>query len=345
MVVCLCSYHLKAFFLRLGYQKQDFMDKLGQNAEGLLTAGQWHRSAKFSESGDIQTMLFENTQSYNAKYWQKWNKNAPSLSASASAVGYSLMRAIQEAFRKCNIIDSDPDMLLDGTGAVECPQDTFGSSSDSGYERIRRNLEARHLETILGPVQFDQFHQNTLKTAVTMQVTKGQLQVVLPIGSAAKTMRFPAPNPHKPEKCPKGEYDNGKDYEMCINCPIGTYNNMEGATGCKNCTTGYYQDEVRQRSCKKCPGNAQSAEKATSIDDCSCAFGFYQKGDKYLECEECPVGGVCKGGNHLPYPKPGFWRDVNATDRMLAAEIYECPNPSVCKGDEESECEAGYGGR
>ena len=50
--------------------------------------------------------------------------------------------------------------------------------------------------------------------------------------------------------------------------------------------------------------------------------------------------------NTPPYPKPGFWTDVeeNAAGAYVG-EVHRCSPPSVCLGDKEAACETGYGGR
>lgn len=311
--------------------------------EGLLAAGEWHSSANFSES--VET-LFGNAENYEGRFLERWKERPADLSASASAVGYTLMRAVQEAFADCNIVDEPLDMLLNRTSSSLCNDDNFVCPNDSMYERIRKKLETKRFSTIFGDVQFDEFHQNFAKTSVTMQVFNGSLSVVLPVRLANSTIHFPARNPYKLPKCPKGTFDNGNDFELCEDCPIGTFNNQSGAEKCTDCRPGDYQDTPGQAMCKECPKYAQTPDGATAIEQCICGLQFFTKERMNgTECKKCPVGGNCTGGVELPHPEPGFWADVTANDPEFAAEMYECKIKAACKGGKESECKQGYSGR
>mgnify|MGYP000739300986 CR=1 FL=1 len=60
-------------------------------------------------------------------------------------------------------------------------------------------------------------------------------------------------------------------------------------------------------------------------------------------CSDCPSEAYCLG-NWTMFPKPGYWRAFNYTDKF-----YECPNPDACLGSPDysnylGKCSEGYRG-
>ena len=83
--------------------------------------------------------------------------------------------------------------------------------------------------------------------------------------------------------------------------------------------------------------------EAKLVDRCSlCEEGTYSLSPEQA-CTDCPEAAECLG-NWTMFPKPGYWRPSEETDKF-----YNCPNPEACKGSSNytnylGTCSKGYEG-
>lgn len=338
------GYPLKSFFLTVGPTKQEWIEGTNNSAY-LLSAVQWHEAMK-----DIQEdPLFGTPGDYADKYRLFYGKDPTYVSAGASAVGYTLMLAINETFSNCDIGASsgDVDDLLFGP-SLSCAD----NKSVPGYERVRRALAQLDVPTFFGHVRFNQNRRNVGKQPATTQVLgptnecinieKGELnvEVVLPLELANRELKMPACN-HFRGMCHAGFFVPDDAFLPCLPCNIGSFSAGDNADHCDACPRNRYNNETGQSDCRRCPENTFSERNQTSITNCTCIPGFFEpRGQKGKDCIECPRGAECLGGEDRPVPKKGYWVDKNADE---ITEVYECPVRSACVG--EGNCTDGHTGR
>ena len=125
----------------------------------------------------------------------------------------------------------------------------------------------------------------------------------------------------------------------------------------QNVTISIYSNtiEVNQNNAKN-DSTAFNSSLSFTVYLRKCQKGEYDTGneckicgeDQYSlspdkSCEPCPSEARCLG-NWTMFPKPGYWRAFNDTDKF-----YECPNPDACIGSPENSnylgnCSEGYRG-
>eukprot|EP00983_Pelagomonas_calceolata_P018308 573487-Pelagomonas_calceolata.AAC.6 len=91
------------------------------------------------------------------------------VAAGASAVGYSLTTAIQDAFKGCTFRnqDADADGLLFDAGLLDCEKEE--GENGTGYERVMRSLASQHIDTFFGAIALNSFRRNVALTPITAQ--------------------------------------------------------------------------------------------------------------------------------------------------------------------------------
>eukprot|EP00983_Pelagomonas_calceolata_P133471 1161967-Pelagomonas_calceolata.AAC.3 len=92
------------------------------------------------------------------------------VSAGASAAGYSLTMAIQDAFRRCTFPEQgvDADSLLFTAGLLQCEQ--VVGERGTGYERVMRSLVKQQINTFFGEIALNSFRRNVALSPITAQV-------------------------------------------------------------------------------------------------------------------------------------------------------------------------------
>uniref|UniRef100_A0A7S3VQK9 Guanylate cyclase domain-containing protein n=1 Tax=Dunaliella tertiolecta TaxID=3047 RepID=A0A7S3VQK9_DUNTE len=183
------DYYLKALWLTVAPAYEDFADTLGPDAsEFVLTPVQWHPAAKFADP------FFGSAAEYSEKYSTTYGVSPSYVAAGASAVGYSLTTAIQDAFKGCTFRnqDADADGLLFDAGLLDCEKEE--GENGTGYERVMRSLASQHIDTFFGAIALNSFRRNVALTPITAQVQSGVLQATLPIQVANKALVMPKPS-------------------------------------------------------------------------------------------------------------------------------------------------------
>ena len=338
-------YALKAFFLTTGPTKQNWIDGFDPafRANGLLSAAQWHPNLRYRDD------VMGSAREYADLYSRTFNGQKPSyVAAAASAVGVTLTMAIQEAFRSCDIsqTNGDVELLLNNPAAIRC-DDPLGKT---GYERILTALWKLNTETFFGFVKFNDFRRNDGLETVTTQVFEEieedgsivrKIEVVLPVQSATHLLKFPAPNFYR-EGCRPGYKQNIDPFQECLPCQQGQASHKTDARHCDRCPLGEWTNLTAQSECFRCPaGTTTQMRGAHSIEECKCKVGYFNAdGETGVACDPCPVGAVCPGGTEPPTPLRGYW--ANETRR---SEIYACDDASVCTGGKGEACRQGHTGR
>lgn len=109
---------MKAFFMTIGPASEQWVEQVGEQAEFLLSAAQWHK--KLSYSDPVFGSPAEYTKKYEAFHGDGILPNY--VSAGASAALYVMMVAIQKAFAVCDLslIGNNVDQLLFDTNVLTC---------------------------------------------------------------------------------------------------------------------------------------------------------------------------------------------------------------------------------
>lgn len=109
---------MKAFFMTVGPSNAEWVEDMGEKADYLLSAGQWHPELAYSDK------VFGTNTEYVQKYKDlHGEREEPSyISAGASAAVYTAMAGIQNAFIDCDILSTggDIDQLLFNPDAISC---------------------------------------------------------------------------------------------------------------------------------------------------------------------------------------------------------------------------------
>ncbi|CAD7695521.1 unnamed protein product [Ostreobium quekettii] len=348
------KYPLKSFFLTVGPTKKDWILQTNNSAY-MLSAVQWHRAQKYT--GDDRTVplrddLFGTPKHYVDYHNVIYAKPPTYLSAGASAVGLTLMLAINETFSKCNLAEfaGSADDLLFGP-PLKCRD---GRVLD-GYERIRLQLKELDQLTFFGHVRFNKDQRNIGMDPVTTQVlgdtdeceeiSPGELGVeaVLPLDLANRELRMPACNPFR-TTCRPGQMVPSDIFASCRDCYIGTFSVGNDSDHCDSCPPGMYNNRTGQSKCKVCPENTHTLESnRTSIEDCVCKLNFFEPRNRTGHpCLPCPDGARCDGNGAWVEPLKGYWVAEDVEERST---VYECSLRSACPGEGPGQCREGHAGR
>ena len=117
------------------------------------------------------------------------------------------------------------------------------------------------------------------------------------------------------DKCPPGQFQDGKGEKTCKDCPVNTFLPDEGKSSnadCKQCsegrTTGSIKGSISESKCL-----------------CQKEISYYQASD--ASCKPCPSGADCSLHDgitvaHL-FAQPGYWRRSNSTPKFQScADAY-----------------------
>lgn len=348
-------YPLKSMFLTVGPTKLKWIQAT-DNSIHLLSAAQWHEKMSTSSEANrakhtLEDPMFGTPQNYSAFYEAIYDRQPTYVSAGASAVGYTLMKAIVDALEQCDIGFSkgNVDELLFGP-PLNCT-DELGNLN--GYERVRQQLEKTDVATFYGQVKFDENRRNTIKKPVTTQVLGPRddcksldateeltIEPVLPLGVASRELKMPACNPFR-EMCIPGHYVPDNDFLPCQPCNPGTFSVGNDSRHCDACPQGTYNSKMGQSQCTSCPIHTTSGRNQTDNTGCLCKDGYFEPSRTAgRRCMPCPQGATCRGGTSPPLPVQGFWVNTSA-DKITT--VYECSRRTVCPG--EGKCREGHAGR
>ena len=338
-------YPLKSFFLTTGPTQQEWVDSFKPHfrANHLYSATQWHQEMKYRDS------FFGSPMDYAEVYQDRFERRLPTqIAAAASAVGVSLTQAIRNAFRFCDISDTDGDVdvLLYNTSAISCDD----GQDRRGYDRIIHALWSLDMETFFGRVKFNYFGRNDGLETVTTQVFEKTLlsghksriiEPVMPVQYATALPAFPAENRYK-KTCQKGYFVGDGPFDPCQPCDRGEWSDEVDAPHCNSCPLGEWNGKRAQSRCQSCPEGTHTVTRgAKRIIECICKTGYYNADEVTGEaCKPCPIGAECAGGVFPPRPLPGYWS--HAEHR---GDVYPCDPASVCTGEDDFACAVGYTGR
>lgn len=343
------KYPMKAQFYSNGPQSTDFITSLSTTAASYtLTNVPWHKTAVFPDEG-----FFNTTKDFVRLYTSKFREEPTQYSAAAASSLFVLQKAIESSFGSCDISEAE------GSAHALLYQDLARCRSRrqlNGYDRVLFNLEFADMDTVFGRVSFDKWRQNTANQDLLMQVldVDGNLApyVVRPVDFAdpiiSSKLKFPAPNPYKPKKCPAGQFHTNDEFHPCKPCPPGEFSKRPGSRVCLPCWRTTYNPDWGQKKCHRCPEKTQTLSKgAKSITKCRCKDDFYLIDPVNITCEPCPKGAKCNGGTSAPFPKFGYWTIENFRDENNKTAFFPCDPPDVCNGgaDFSQICKEGHNGR
>ena len=200
----------------------------------LLGGGQWHHAMSYSdeyfESGqallDHTANLFGYAGDYNTVV--------------SYAIPMVFAQNLQAAFR----LDDSPDVLAT-------------LATDEGYDRLVQTMLRLDIDTIYGPVRFNQYQRNSGRGGAATQwdETGTANQLVAPLDQAEVSMTMPAPSG---ELCAAGSYLD--EALLAIGSPLL-------ASNCSPCPAGTYTDVPNHdTTCFLCPNGSTSGPGATSCD-------------------------------------------------------------------------------
>lgn len=338
------KYSLKSLFVTEGPTKQDWVDsfKPGFRADAILSADTWHPQLQYPDD------FFGSSRRFAALYRERFGKIPSCNGAAAAAVGLTLTQAIRNAFKQCDISETEGDVeaLLYDRRAIQCDDDL----GRRGYDRVLAALSLLEMDTFFGHVKFNPYGRNIGTTPVTTQVFQRradngavyrEIEAVMPVSFASDLPVYPARNHYK-EECSPGFYASADEFDRCKPCRKGEVSYAMNSAHCDSCPIGQWMDEKGGSACHECPeGTVTEVRGATSKMDCRCRPGFFNAAQQMgVECEKCPEGAECPGGTELPIPLFGYW--ANETRRTY---IYECDPASVCEGGPSVTCAEGHAGR
>jgi len=131
-------------------------EKLGEAAEHVFCAHQWHRSLGYKDE------LFGTAEDFAKQFEQAYEYEAPYQAAQSAAA----VHVFADAFKRAQSLDA---------------------------EAVREAIAATELETFYGPVKFDASGRNVAKPVVLTQVQGGKYVVVTPAKWAAGKPIVPRP--------------------------------------------------------------------------------------------------------------------------------------------------------
>ena len=158
-------------------------------------------------------------------------------------------------------------------------------------------------------------------------------------------------HPPRCEGCPLGRFYDGQHPSpssslptpsQCQQCPAGRHASGKGSTTCQLCTPDQWSG-AGAAECTNCPAGSRRVvpfdtrpveqfsvpQVGISSGQCACKSEFYVvDGRRGERCLPCPTGGVCRGGNSLPYPRNGYWADMTVTETTNEPGDYG-PNQSA----------------
>ena len=131
------------------------------------------------------------------------------------------------------------------------------------------------------------------------------------------------------------DFDTPYTFDILAYCVPGSFA-VQPRGPCSFCEPGTFSTAVSVAACDECPEATTSRSNASAVTDCFCREGFFARMTG-VECESCPAGGVCDGGESLPYAQPGFFPSENSD-----AEFVTCPVEEACLGGNPFECDPKY---
>mmetsp|Transcript_17634 Transcript_17634/g.41658 ORF Transcript_17634/g.41658 Transcript_17634/m.41658 type:complete len:631 (-) Transcript_17634:171-2063(-) len=200
----------------------------------LLGGGQWHHAMSYAdeyfESGqallDHTADLFGYAGDYN------------------TVVSYAIPMVFAQNLQATFRLDDSPDVLAT-------------LATDEGYDRLVQTMVRLDVDTIYGPVRFNQYQRNSGRGgAATQWDSSGKAnQLVAPLDQAEVSMTMPAPSG---ELCAAGSYLD--EALLAIGSPLLESN-------CSPCPAGTYTDVPNHdMTCLLCPNGSTSGLGATSCD-------------------------------------------------------------------------------
>lgn len=124
-------------------EKAQIADRLGNAAEQIFCAQQWHRSLNYKDE------LFGTAEDFAQAFEQAYQYEAPAQAAQSAA-------------------------------AVQVFADAFQRTQSLDPEAVRNGIAATELETFYGPIKFDAAGRNVAKPAVLTQIQNGEHVLVAP---------------------------------------------------------------------------------------------------------------------------------------------------------------------
>lgn len=353
------------------------LTSMGIDVEYVMSAGQWHPGANFIDSSegalwpDARTFARE-MESYLLE--ETGEKIAASYThASAVAACTAIQKALENAFFKCKLEDSNVNGFDDLLAQeVDCEGETV---TESGFDVIHRSLRNLRAESFFGDILFDGNQRNSGRSSLTLQLqgeteeglNKGKVfdssifgpsvynttlvqEAVLP--DNVQTALPVYPRPIRPgfdvDICPSGE--GSDEFRVCRTCNPGEYRLSLSDGGfdynCEECDTSSYSSTARSSRCNLCPyGSGTMQPGAVSESACVCREGFYKEYSDDTSCIECPAGAVCPGANSTILAKPGYWIDAYLrSDGVYVQRLIQCFPESDCPQTDGQTCAAGLGG-
>ena len=69
-----------------------------------------------------------------------------------------------------------------------------------------------------------------------------------------------------------------------------------------------------------------------TLEQCECIEGYWREDSNPITegCKKCPEGGICHGGDSLPYAKNGYY-----SSRSKPYDFFECLSDEICSGETE----------
>ena len=127
--------------------------------------------------------------------------------------------------------------------------------------------------------------------------------------------------------CQAGAHQYASNASSCMACRPGFYADQERSRACRSCQPGLYTEQPARTECDACPPHSknfdiellvQSLGSATpmlgvnvilnSAGACLCESGYFKVDCTQSNgscCTPCPAGGVCPGGDAMPFAAPG----------------------------------------
>lgn len=313
---------MKALYLTDGPSNAEWVKKVGQLTEDVLTSTQWTRNSQEKDGfyggtkGFIKKMgtMLSRTRNFTEDEYQ-----IGASAAIAATSGYVLAQALKSAFRNCDIPEA-----ASATEILKNQHQCEEQNYQSGIGHLLDSLRNTNLQTIIGQVKFDSMNRNDMFPMTVQTDEFGKDRVVLPL---AGYLNIPARNRYI-EYCKPGERKSLNRHEVCVVCPKGTYSTKKNSHQCNHCGLGFYADSEGMNQCWECPeGMTTLSEASSSVDDCLCENGFYlAETENGISCLKCGSGISCKGGSELPVATAGYWSG------KASGEVYECVPPSICLG-------------
>ena len=139
--------------------------------------------------------------------------------------------------------------------------------------------------------------------------------------------------------CQAGAHQSASNASSCMACRPGFYADQERSRACRSCQPGLYTEQPARTECDACPPQSKNFDveylvrslgSATpmlgvnvilnSAGACLCVSGYFKVDCTQSNgscchfddlppiphcCTPCPAGGVCPGGDAMPFAAPG----------------------------------------